>query len=108
MPVGRESGFEIFVCKVFESALQKTFRFLRSNMWVPGHFICGLRPPLSAKRIKKEFRRMLSAPLSIGFGLRRNRSPQPCRQWAILPVVGRQLHADESGPQAQGIPNPED
>ncbi len=98
MPVGRESSFDEFVCKIFEFAIQDAFCFLYSKLSVPKRFDCVA---LSAR--EKEFRRMLPAPARICFTLRRNTFLQPSSQWTILPVVSRNLFANPSGPHAQGI-----
>jgi hypothetical protein len=110
MPIGWESCFDQFVGKVLEFAVQDTFRFVHSVLRIPRRFDFRLPfdlaqgwRPLSAKRFEQESGRVLSAPLCIGFRLRRNSFLQPRFQRAILPVVGRVLFANQSHLHSQGI-----
>src|SRR6266496_4515989 len=97
MPIRWKSSLYELVIKVFELAMENTFRLIYYMLWIPGNAIRELRFS------KKEGRRILFAPLGICHRLRGNIFLQPGFQWTIRPIISRNLLTDEACSFAQSI-----
>src|SRR5687768_14516195 len=109
MPVRWKACLDKLMREIFKLTIQDAFCFLDRELCLPDsrHVFDNPARCRMIEGFEKEFRGVLPAPRSVDPRLGWNSLLQPRFKPTILPIVGRNLLADETGPHAQGITNAE-